>query len=446
MKVFGKKILSAITVSMAIALMSCSTPAADYSVPSNPLNVRADWGEDGSITVRWDNTSDSSLWGVELTAEPADGVFANPVYLKNVNSFKTGFLNEGTYYKFTVKSMNKNLSTSSGSSSVPVKFIKNYDWYETPITEDGKPATKTTTGSILFGRFPSTLLADSNVIIDENSYVIKGGINYYRGNDGEYYAKIEKKVGSNTVVKYYKVEPVKWKIVKTDFQYSGTKKACLLMSENVISGERFYLSGNDYSSPYRTIDGKPAWGNNYQCSTIRAYLNGLSWEQKKTASSSQETISEFVNNGFLQGVFTQEAQKKILVTTVVNDGNSTTDTAGKVEKITTGFWSSSTEDKIFLPSVYEISSLFASGTTSTSASEARRKVATDYAVGKVYHYNSDFKTATFWLRSPAPDGLNGNTTKDSKWIRCVSPVGTLYNSFNEDRSIEGLVPAFCMEL
>ena len=44
------------------------------------------------------------------------------------------------------------------------------------------------------------------------------------------------------------------------------------------------------------------------------------------------------------------------------------------------------------------------------------------------------------------DGLNSNTTKDSKWIRCVSPVGTLYNSFNEDRSIEGLVPAFCMEL
>lgn len=76
----------------------------------------------------------------------------------------------------------------------------------------------------------------------------------------------------------------------------------------------------------------------------------------------------------------------------------------------------------------------------------RRKVATDYTVGKVYHYNSDLRTATFWLRSPAPDGLNNNTTKDSKWIRSVSPVGTMYNSFNEDRSIEGLIPALCMEL
>ena len=141
-----------------------------------------------------------------------------------------------------------------------------------------------------FGNWPQTLKED-NVTVDETitKATVTGGYTYYLGSDGYWYAKCtESKFGSSgtkyangttigTGTKYFKVEPIKWRVLTKTYDHDrdwSTPQKWLLLSDKVlIGGISFY----DDATATRTINGNTVYPNNYEHSKIRAYLNGISY-------------------------------------------------------------------------------------------------------------------------------------------------------------------------
>lgn len=277
-------------------------------------------------------------------------------------------------------------------------FCENY--YD---AETNKIATSTSK-YIYFGVFPKTVLpSTSDVTVDETDSVIMGANTYYKGSDGEYYAKVKENRNVSTIdtytdtttvkqsdansYRYFKVEPIKWKVLTTNYNYSG--KALLLAEEILTANMPYYVSTSS-----RTIGGSTVYANNYKYSTIRAYLNG------KYESDDTQSKTAYDGKGFLQTAFTATAQSKIAETWVDNSAKTT----GYSEyTYTASFACANTIDKIFLLSESEVVNSdygFAAYNTSRQKN-ARIRVTTDYAKAN-YAYQSpvDGCGANWWLRSP----------------------------------------------
>ena len=91
--------------------------AKDKTPPKEVTNLKAVTG-DGKISLSWTNPTDADLHQVEITASPAAGSLANPVYLSaekgKAMSFTAEGLSNGTAYTFTVKTIDKALNKSTG--------------------------------------------------------------------------------------------------------------------------------------------------------------------------------------------------------------------------------------------------------------------------------------------------------------------------------------------
>lgn len=130
--------------------------------------------------------------------------------------------------------------------------------YSSPIdAETGLAATKSSK-YIYFGVFPKTVAAE-NITVDENVSVTMGANTYCKGkNDENYYVEVkENACGTGTEYKYsdgtqakqsssnsyrwFKVEPVKWKVI-TD-SYNGK---CLLLAEDILTASVPYYN-NSYT-------------------------------------------------------------------------------------------------------------------------------------------------------------------------------------------------------
>ena len=128
--------------------------------------------------------------------------------------------------------------------------------YSTPVTEEVNGTTY-----VYFGVWPQSVLpATSTVTVDETVSVTMGANTYYLGSDGNYYAKCtENAWGSGaeykyhdgtqvgrggTTTRYFKVEPIKWRVL-TD-NYSGKK---LLLAENILTANVPYY---DYNSKFKS--------------------------------------------------------------------------------------------------------------------------------------------------------------------------------------------------
>ncbi|MBO4320330.1 MAG: SUMF1/EgtB/PvdO family nonheme iron enzyme [Treponema sp.] len=180
---------------------------------------------------------------------------------------------------------------------------------------------------VYFGDWPQTI-KDPSVTVNEKKTLKMGTNVYYQGDDGAWYAKLAENAADgnafysdNSAVstsksgrsKYFKVEPVKWRVLSKD--YAGSGKA-LLFAENVLDSVPFYTSAelsanqNLDSIPARAIDKKTsALENNYKYSQIHAWLNGVEYysiEKNKTAKK-----SDYKGKGFLQAAFNSSAQKLI---------------------------------------------------------------------------------------------------------------------------------------
>lgn len=331
-------------------------------------------------------------------------------------------------------------------------FCENY--YD---AETNKIATASST-YIYFGVFPKTVLPEgSTVTVDETDSVTMGANTYYKGSDGEYYAKVKEnayrssytytdgttaKQSSADSYRYFKVEPVKWKVLTTD--YNGK---ALLLAEDILTANVPYYNYNSYENTRTVGSDTNIYPSNYKYSQIRAYLNGLDYYYDESSTSTVKK-TDYTGNGFLQTAFTATAQLKIAETVVDNSGDSTTDATstlpkadGSDSRYPTDYTCSPTEDKIFLLSEKEVTTTaygFAAYNSSGEGS-SRIRVTTDYAkANNAYQIPKD--GCGGWWRLRSPYRVRG--------ALFVGYWGDGNGSGNRyvDNTSGGVVPALCISL
>lgn len=284
--------------------------------------------------------------------------------------------------------------------------------YSSPVDADTGLAATKSSKYIYFGVFPKTVRpTGSTVKVDETVSVIMGKCTYYKGSNGEYYAKVKEDAwGTGTEYKYsdgtqaktsyeksyryFKVEPIKWKVI-TD-SYSGK---CLLLAEDILTANFSYYNYNSWENERTVGSDTGIYPNNYKYSQIRAYLNGLDYYYDESSSSTVKK-TDYTGKGFLQTAFTAEAQNLIAVTTVDNSAASTTDSGNNLDE-TTDCACEDTKDKIFLLSEKEATSYGFPAYNDYGSGNARIRKPTDYAKANRAPQSAITGYGGYWwLRSP----------------------------------------------
>ena len=123
----GVQLLSWFVGALALALLAlgCHTniSAQDTTAPAEVTALTAAAGN-GKVSLSWTNPADADLYQVEITASPAAGTLAQPVYLSAEKDAEMSFtaegLTSGTAYTFTVKTIDKALNKSKDGVSKTV--------------------------------------------------------------------------------------------------------------------------------------------------------------------------------------------------------------------------------------------------------------------------------------------------------------------------------------
>ncbi|MEE3313143.1 MAG: DUF6273 domain-containing protein [Treponema sp.] len=279
-----------------------------------------------------------------------------------------------------------------------------------PAGTDGTAGTDWT--YVLFGAWPQTIKAN-DVEVDESKSVDVGMFTYYKGSDGAWYVKIKEnacgngyKYSDETEVaradansyKYFKVEPIKWRVLTEDYNGSGRK---LLHSEKILIAHKYAPSSN-----------------NYENSLIRSWLNGY----------------------FFTTAFTSAEQNRIAFTDVDNSARSTNPDvkpyyfdSGRNE-----FACDNTRDKIFLLSGQEVTTESYGFATDHLLNDAIRiRMPTDFAKASGASLDSTAGyCGKWWLRSPSND----------QYQRVSSIRGGYGYSWEyAEKTYVGVVPALCIK-
>ena len=257
---------------------------------------------------------------------------------------------------------------------------------------------------VYFGEYPQTIKKADVTINESETKTITAGdelsFNCYKGSDGSWYAKVK----SNTYSKkgyyfsdmtecadntdyFFRVLPLKWRILSKDFNGDGTQDDYLIFSERTIQ-PYYFTKEEHYSSETKMMtkagvpENTPA--NNYEHSDIREYLN-----------------DEFYN-----GVFAAYQRELIKKVTVKNDRSQTG--ASATDTVVT---CNDTEDYIFLPSYAEVTNEEYGFDKKASYGDFERQ-----------KYNTDFSRATgtdHWgPYGREPDYFTG---KSIYWLRTAYP-------------------------
>ena len=338
---------------------------------------------------------------VTLTVTPASWYDLKTLAVTAADSSAVATSGTGNTRTFTMPAQNV---TVTATFSLHVAASGDYE-------KVGEVTIESTSYDIVtFGLWPQTIKADS-VTVDTSITEPHGAFTYCKGSDGEWYVKQAEKACESgykysdgtaagqggTSEKWFKVEPIKWRVLATN--YGGNK---LLLAESILIGKRY-------------DDDK----NNYKDSEIRAWLN----------------------NGFLQSAFTAAQQSSILATTVDNSERSTNPAAHAA------YWNfgnnqyacDNTSDKIFLLSEKEVttSAYGFAAYDSYGAGNKRIRVTTDFAKATgAYQDSNAGMGGWWWLRSPYYH-IGLNVLYVDYHGKADSP-----NIVNNDRG--GIVPALCV--
>ncbi len=193
--------------------------------------------------------------------------------------------------------------------------------------------------------------------------------------NGEYLK--EKNSGIQFNYRYFKVEPIIWGVITDD--YDGKT---LLLSEKVLTSQCFYANGHP-----RQIEGEEIEPNNYEWSTINAYLNGLSYLRSDGDPYNCTQVDEFDGKGFLQQAFTQETREE--------------------------YFDKTKRTKLFLLSEDEIQDSSWWTTASEYHKYALQRMPTDYALANCTickhtdeWLNEEKLTSPWWLSTPQKNNEN----------------------------------------
>lgn len=283
---------------------------------------------------------------------------------------------------------------------------KKPNFTETPILLDETESGIGTAGTyILFGDWPQTIKAN-DVVIDKKTKYTKGMFTYYLGSDGYWYVKQKEFAFSDDLrysngdpantsgqgERYFKLEPIKWRILTTNFdhdQIQTTSGKALLLAENIVQAMAYYDDDNN-----RTIGGDNIYPNSYEHSRVRAFLNGLKYNKQGSDSE------EWKGRGFLQTAFNDAGRAKIQDTKVDNSADSITVAGNNLSHASSAYVGDKTTDKIFLLSLKEATTgAYGFGGSIDYDSNRIRKV-TDYAIASGAYKNG---VNVWWLRFPDYD-------------------------------------------
>ena len=236
---------------------------------------------------------------------------------------------------------------------------------------------------VYFGMYPQTVVTDSNIISDLNNITNTNSSGYIEYNGEEYkkvtastyrsysYEFINGDKLTNGSIYYFKVEPIKWRVLINN---DGTYK---LLSEYILDNMYYYEDTND-----RTKN-----DNNYMYSSVRAWLNGL--------DGSSYNVTNYIGKGFLDIAFTEE-EKAFINTTQVD--NTTTAPLDKYSKNI--YVCADTNDKVYLLSYKDmLNPNYGFRPNGYADDIARIAIVSDYARSKGCSIENDGK-GLWWLRSP----------------------------------------------
>lgn len=301
-----------------------------------------------------------------------------------------------------------------------------YQFHETvtvmPAGTDGSAGTSAT--YVLFGDWPQTVKAEGVEVDDDDdaeTTITRGDFTYYLGSDNNYYVKCTENakyteytysdgttasILSANNTKFFKVEPIKWKVLMNSS--NGNR---LLLAEKALTGLKY--------------DPEEPLSNNYMNSYMREWLNGT----------------------FLNSAFTDNGKSKIPETTVDNSARSS-NTDANAQQWHNGenqFECGNTTDKVFLLSMQEVTksdygfAIYTEeiGDSNGTQSSSRLRTAVDYAIAnKVCLYNQEIKSCRWYLRSPVYD--------NSSQVYGVSEKGGATSLCSVSSPSSGVVPALCV--
>lgn len=323
-----------------------------------------------------------------------------------------------------------NASSGNGGSNDNTPGV--YKFHETvevlPAGTDGTAGTDAK--YVYFGDYPQDLVADADVetlgLESSTTKLTRGQFEYVLGTDNNYYYY------GKTHQYWFKVMPIKWRVVTDSFDYDGTNTAKLLVAENVLDTCSYYSfdSKGDVREIKEGENTVYVKNNNYKYSRIRAFLNGLEYYYYDGQNLGKQT--EYYKNGnalgFLQTAFTETATSLIKETVVKNNADSTTDSTNKN-------FCDDTTDKIFLISRAEARYTVHSSTSKTGTSDLKREP-TKYAVDKNAHKATGSYGSYWWLRSPSAD-----------YVDCAGYInidGSYSADTDTDKYFYGVVPALAI--
>lgn len=291
---------------------------------------------------------------------------------------------------------------------------------------------------VTFGMWPQTIKAD-DVTVYENVTKVVGAFTYCNGSDGQWYIKIKenacgelRKYSNGTNVaessantyKWFKVEPIKWRVLTTNYNGTGKK---LFLAEDILAKCAFYDAVGWTTE--RSVGGITVYANNYEYSRIRAFLNGLCYPNK------QGTCNDFLGKGFLQTAFSSTEQARIADTSVNNSGDGP-------------YYSNTpTIDKIFLLSCKEVDENeygfdHLSFNSLATEVEVKLRYPTDYAKASgAWTYMTVWQEGSWYLRTPYDDRGSGT------WAFRVCNDHFQGNSYGGivSSDSDGVVPALCVK-
>lgn len=252
---------------------------------------------------------------------------------------------------------------------IKIQAIGDSNHIDSEIKELTLMVTENGINYLYFGRYPQTVVSNTSIITELNK-LTKTNSNGYYEHEGYEYAKLAANPSSSsyvfsnnqTIVKnqvyYFKVEPIKWRVLE---QEDGT---LTLLTDMILDQEQFYTSSSN-----RNIDGETIYANNYEHSTIRNFLNNTFYSKAFNNVPKSIILTSFIDNS---------------ASTTANNPNS--------------YVSNNTNNKVYLLSYQETVNKYFSNNND------RRAIASDYARARYVYVSGNY--GFWWLRSPINHSSN----------------------------------------